>query len=1152
MSDIEEVFTGDSSDLVEALQQITDEATEAADALDRIRNAFAELDGTAEAAEEAAEELDSIRDAAAEAEQAVDSLSDSGTGLDDIAAQSQTAAEGLARIRDDAGEAEAALDALVASGPGLDDIAAFAAEDGNEMDSLRNKTLEAAGAMEILNASGASAGARIGAEAMANRQSIGQYITDLQRAVAETETLQNAQAGLAASGYVNFDDLAEDEENAEVAASNYWDTLKSIRTQMLSMAAGESLVVGRSGLGWTLPGQGEPTQQLAQLLQEMEQTGTASLLQQFLSAGQAASTWETDLSGSSDAIGKANPLIESQAGVLDDVAAAGATFTANVRDELAAMQAFSDAWHAYDASGSWEDLVRLGQASQDLDTALSAASSSGEDFTQVFGGVDQATQDVAQGLLDSARAAGQYAFAQGAAAAGTTPFTTGIKLLDDAMAKAGSRFTSAGDAAGFLKVSLSDSEDIAKDARVALLALGASEQEAAAGANALANAQSAADAALGSGGGVGILSKLFGFAGGGGEGGFSVGGLLGNMAWFTGGAAAIMSVASEMGALVAGASAAITGIVPAVALAIPAFEELKNGYEEVTKAQAAYKAAAAKAGKDPTTANLDAEAKALKKVQDDYKSMGPAETGAITGIARLKSEYDSMAKAFEPDVFGIFNRGIRVAEELLPTFKPLAEQAAGGIDDLLDKAEKFFKIPKSDAGQKPGGAAGRLADHIHDIATPPDPTGWQKFLEKIKPDIKPAEEAIGEFGATVIGDWGKFIERFSPKDIQNAFHILGNLVNWWSTGWGRAISHAMNMWDDFSAAAKNVRNWVDDFNGALHDINNAVGTGLTGTYHNAEAILDNIRETIVRTGHDIEAAWDTSWHAVEHATDVARETLINIGHDIEHDWDTTWSHVVSYAEGIPGKIKHVFDGAASWLRSAGRNMIDGLINGMASLHGSLVSEAESLGKDAIHAAMSALGIHSPSAEFYDIGTKTVQGFVLGLKGGKSAVSALEDEIATASKQLGITGANAAYEAASQIDNGLAAGLRSELKTVDAEMNRVADELVNSLKRALRISSPSQATMEIGSQVVDGLVQGIDARQSAVSAAMGRLGNSALTGYLPNRSAGSSGAEPIVIHLVQDQPIVVGGKTLARVNQKYTLQHARRNTKSGYQLRGRGV
>jgi hypothetical protein len=490
------------------------------------------------------------------------------------------------------------------------------------------------------------------------------------------------------------------------------------------------------------------------------------------------------------------------------------------------------------------------------------------------------------------------------AATAVTGLQTGADLLDDSMLKVANSTRDFWEAVNALNPELGFSNNIFKDAKAALRDLGATEYEAAAGATALAKAQSELDNVAGAGGGglSGLIMKMFG--GGASDvgsedsflpPGFDLGGIW-SVTKLAALGTAVVALSTEAGALVTGVSAAITGIVPAVALAIPAVESLAHAFDD--------------------------NGKQLAKL--------PAgEREAILGIRGLKDEYMSMAKAFEPDVFGVLDRGVNVAKELLPTFKPLADQAAGGIDNLLGQLEKFFKEPWDTKHI----ATGVLAEHnpLQQALAPP--TGFEKWLKEIGPDIAPAEKAIGQFIGTVVGDWGKFMTEFSPKDIQNAFHVLDVAVNVWEGTWSLVIGEAMHFWDEN----------VQVFNAGVHVVED--------TLH----VLEDVgRETI----HGFEVAVDDGMAA-------AKGLITGAAHDIESMWDL-----------VPAQF-----------RTIGVHLVEGLIGGVKSMIGDLMGTIGSMASGALGAAEHFLGIGSPSTITRQHGLWLMEGYAEGIKEGTPMLDA---------------------------------------------------------------------------------------------------------------------------------------------------------------------
>lgn len=83
------------------------------------------------------------------------------------------------------------------------------------------------------------------------------------------------------------------------------------------------------------------------------------------------------------------------------------------------------------------------------------------------------------------------------------------------------------------------------------------------------------------------------------------------------------------------------------------------------------------------------------------------------------------------------------------------------------------------------------------------------------------------------------------------------------------------------------------------------------------------------------------------------------------------------------------------LVQAGVDLIRGLINGIKSMAGSLVSAAKGVVGDAINGAKSLLGINSPSKVFYVIGVQTGQGLVNGLDAMTQKVGQAASDMAAA-------------------------------------------------------------------------------------------------------------------------------------------------------------
>lgn len=97
------------------------------------------------------------------------------------------------------------------------------------------------------------------------------------------------------------------------------------------------------------------------------------------------------------------------------------------------------------------------------------------------------------------------------------------------------------------------------------------------------------------------------------------------------------------------------------------------------------------------------------------------------------------------------------------------------------------------------------------------------------------------------------------------------------------------------------------------------------------------------------------------------------------------SQIMAEVGSWPGKIQSFFSDAINWLVDAGRNVVQGLINGISGMIDSAVAKAKELAGAVKNAVTGFLGIHSPSRVMADIGGFIGQGLIDGLESKKSQI-----------------------------------------------------------------------------------------------------------------------------------------------------------------------
>jgi len=153
-------------------------------------------------------------------------------------------------------------------------------------------------------------------------------------------------------------------------------------------------------------------------------------------------------------------------------------------------------------------------------------------------------------------------------------------------------------------------------------------------------------------------------------------------------------------------------------------------------------------------------------------------------------------------------------------------------------------------------------------------------------------------------------------------------------------------------------------------------------------------------------------------------------------WDTIKSKVAE----IPARIRSAFSGASTMLTSAGRNIVQGLWNGISGLTGWLVGKVQGFIANTVPGPIRrALGLASPSRLMKQFGRWTAQGYGLGIEeqiGGVRRAAAGMTAAALPSTPAGSTSASG--------------GLRL---TVDSAGSSLDDFIMGLIRKNVRISGP---------------------------------------------------------------------------------------------------
>ncbi|MFC1410514.1 phage tail tape measure protein [Streptacidiphilus sp. N1-12] len=212
------------------------------------------------------------------------------------------------------------------------------------------------------------------------------------------------------------------------------------------------------------------------------------------------------------------------------------------------------------------------------------------------------------------------------------------------------------------------------------------------------------------------------------------------------------------------------------------------------------------------------------------------------------------------------------------------------------------------------------------------------------------------------------------------------------------------------------------------------------------------------------------------------------------------------------------------------------------------AELQTLHKNGLSADM----IQQIAAAGVDQGGATAQALASATKGQLQQINALQTSAKTAAGSVGTAVANSMYSSGIASAQGLVKGLQSQEAAIQRQMNKIATQMADTIKHALKIHSPSQIFSEIGDFVAQGLGAGIESgTHHAVTAATALAGAVTAAGVpaLPRLGAltpaGATGAGGQAAQMAQvTTNVYLDDDLLFSAMQERALLFDRRNSKPG--------
>ncbi|AYQ99476.1 tape measure protein [Microbacterium phage Johann] len=189
--------------------------------------------------------------------------------------------------------------------------------------------------------------------------------------------------------------------------------------------------------------------------------------------------------------------------------------------------------------------------------------------------------------------------------------------------------------------------------------------------------------------------------------------------------------------------------------------------------------------------------------------------------------------------------------------------------------------------------------------------------------------AVGQWISDVWNGFIGFIQSVWQGYVSWIMGIVSGVVNWWNSTWSAVGAFISGVWSGFVAAITAI------WNGYVSWIMSVVNGFVSG--------------------------WNSTWQRV--------------GQIIQD----VWNNVVSFFQGIPGAINNLLSGAGQWLYNIGRDIIQGLWNGLKSIWKSVENWFNDTFGGIIDTVAGLFGIASPSRVFREFGQFIGMGLIEGLE-----------------------------------------------------------------------------------------------------------------------------------------------------------------------------
>lgn len=364
--------------------------------------------------------------------------------------------------------------------------------------------------------------------------------------------------------------------------------------------------------------------------------------------------------------------------------------------------------------------------------------------------------------------------------------------------------------------------------------------------------------------------------------------------------------------------------------------------------------------------------------------------GDRVGVAvdYLQNLYDALKDAgpasseFREALLSMFSQDVQ--EQLFSMFDYVQNIASGFIDPLLALSEKL--------GWSLAGAFEKIQTGLQNFA---DffVTNGPGIIANVQSIFGTMLTAMGDLGGTVIpwvaeqfnkiSEWfvanGPLIQQYMAS-IGEVFSAFGQIVvALWSviqpllTGLLDLLLQFATYW---------MQIFTGDIQGAFQTLLAILVTTFNTIYNVVVAFLNMIAGFMGTSLAQIGQVWGNNWRMflsiLQQIGAIIVTTVSTFVTNIYDSFISGMQQIVSYLQGLVGTM-----------RNMGKQLMQGLYDGISSMIGAVVGLAKKVAEEIAKAFATTAKIKSPSQVFFGFGKNIVQGLANGIKATSSAVKAIE-------------------------------------------------------------------------------------------------------------------------------------------------------------------